>query len=473
MPTLEAARFDGLNPYENQRLVHLTDWDPAARRMLVTTRFGESFQLHEVAQPMGARTQLTFYNERVFGGLYRPGHRDEVTFSLDRGGAENYQVMLLDRKTGATRRLSDGTHRYQGTMWSPDGGLLAYVSNARNGRDFDLYVQDPDRPGSERRVAELQGSWAPLDWSPDGTRILLGHYISINESSLAAVDVASGRLAAVSPEPPAGEKVAWRGGVWAHDGSIYTGTDQGSEFLRLVRLTPSEDGGAWTPVVLSGDIPWDVESFDVTDDGRVIAFFTNEDGASRLHLLDGASQQALPTPDLPPGVVGEVAFRPGSHELGFTLSWAHSPTDAYSYDPGGGALVRWTESEVGGLDPARFVVPDLVHYPTFDRDAGHTRRIPAFVYHPEPARFPGPRPVLVNIHGGPEAQARPGFQREQQLLLDDWAWRASTPTCAARTATARATSRWTTACGARTRCKDIGALLDWIATQPDLDAGRG
>ena len=131
---------------------------------------------------------------------------------------------------------------------------------------------------------------------------------------------------------------------------------------------------------------------------------------------------ALPSPELPPGVGDELHFRRGSHELGFALNWARSPYDVYSYDADSGRLERWTASETGGLDAARFAVPKLVRYPTFDtagRQGSARRTIPAFVYSPAADRFPGRRPVMISIHGGPEAQTRPRFLFELNYLVDE------------------------------------------------------
>lgn len=472
VPAIPAAQAQELLPYENIRAAGFSDWHPTERRMLIGTRFAESVQLHEVAMPMGARTQLTFYRDPVPGGSYRPGHPDQIVYALNEGGAENFQMFLLDRTTGKARRFTDGKHRYQGARWSYDGNLLAYVSNARNGRDFDLYVADPSADGSERRVVELQGSWAPFDWTQDGKRILLGELVSANESYLHWVDVASGELHAITPhrKGDADPQVSWQGGTWAKDGkSVYTTTDKDSEFLRLVRLDPAT--GATT--VLSGSIPWDVEGFELSDDGKVLAFFTNEDGIGKLHILDTKTGKPLPAPDLPAGVPGGGGFRPGSHEIAFSLSWAQAPSDIYSYDVDKKRLDRWTASETGGLNPQSFVVPQLVRFPTFDQDEkGARRTIPAFVYHPPADRFPGRRPVILNIHGGPEAQALPAFLGSNNYVINELGVAVIAPNVRGSSGYGKSYLKLDNAEKREDTVKDVGALLDWIATQPDLDPSR-
>ncbi|MDP9120582.1 MAG: prolyl oligopeptidase family serine peptidase [Acidobacteriota bacterium] len=469
VPQLSRARSEDLRPYENIRTAGLSAWHPGQRQMLILTRFAEAAQLHEVKMPLGDRTQLTFYGDAVGEGHYRPGNPNQIVFSLNQGGAENLQFLLLERQSGRVQRFTDGVHRYQTPLWSHQGKLLAYVSNARNGRDGDLYVADPGAPGSERRVAQLDGSWAALDWSADDRRLLIQEEISINESYLWAVDVASGERTPLTPRRP-GPAVAYHGGRWANDGrSVYTTTDRDSEFLRLVRLDP--ESAAQT--VLSGDVPWDVESFDVSSDGALLAYFVNEEGVSKLRLADARTGKPLPAPQLPAGVAGRPLFRPGSHEVGFSLSWARCPSDVYSYDPGSAHLERWTASETGGLDTESFVLPQLVRYPTFDRDAAGARRTtPVFVYRPPAERWKGRRPVLISIHGGPEGQARPDFLGSTNYYVNELGVAVLDPNVRGSSGYGKSYLLLDNGMKREDSVKDIGALLDWIATQPDLDANR-
>ena len=472
VPPIPLAGTEGLAPYENIRVANAVDWHPTERRVLIRTRFGETNQLHEVAMPLGARTQKTFMREQVMDGAYRPNDPSQIVFQLNEGGAENFQLFLLDTKTGRYRRFTDGQHRYMDPRWSRSGKLIAYGSNARNGRDVDLYVADPSTPGSERRVAEVSGDWTVADWSPDDQRILMREYISINESYLHWVDVATGRMHAITPRQASGAPtVSYLGGQWSRDGkSVYALSDLDSEFMRLVRIDP--DGGRQT--VLSGAIPWDVEEFELSEDGKVLAFFVNEDGVSRLHFLNTETGQALPTPELPEGVAGNLLFRPGSHEVAFSLSWARSPNDVYSYDADTRKLERWTASEAGGLSPERFVVPELVRFPTFDTvsPGGAKRTIPAFIYRPAADRFPGKRPVFITIHGGPEAQARPTFQGSYNFIPDDLGVVLIVPNVRGSTGYGKTYLKLDNGELRENSVKDIGALLDWIATQPDMDASR-
>jgi dipeptidyl aminopeptidase/acylaminoacyl peptidase len=473
VPAIPREQVADLLPYENIRTAVLADWHPKERKIYIRTRFAQSVQLHEVGMPMGDRRQLTFYNDPLFWVAARPNDPDQVVYAVNEAGAENYQFYLLDRKTGRAQRFTDGKSRNMNPLWSPDGKLLAWVSNARNGRDFDLYLADPAKPGSERRLAELQGSWEPLDWSPDGRRLLLFEEISANESYLHWLDVATGEVKAITPHPAKAENaepVAYQGGRWAADGrSVFTATDRGSEFLRLVRLGLDNSIQA----EISRDMPWDVQSLDLSDDGTLLAYASNEDGFSKLHLVDTKTGAALPSPELPPGVGTGLKFRPGSHEIGFSLSWARSPSDVYSYDPESRKLERWTASEAGGLNTETFAVPELVHYPTFDETApGRHRMIPAFVYRPPADRFPGRRPVYIDIHGGPESQAKPDFQGSLNYLPNELGVALVVPNVRGSTGYGKSYLRLDDWKKREDSVKDIGALLDWIQQQPDLDPSR-
>lgn len=473
VPPIPMAGTEGLAPYENIRIANFVDWHPTERRVLIRTRFGETNQLHEVAMPLGARTQKTFMREQVMDGAYRPNDPLQIVFQLNEGGAENFQLFLLDTRTGRYRRFTDGKHRHTDPRWSNSGKLLAFGGNARNGRDLDLYVADPSVPGSERRVAELSGDWTAVDWSPDDKRILMREYVSINESYLHWVDVATGQIHAITPRQAQGAPtVAYLGGQWSPDGrSVYALSDLDSEFMRLVRI--DLDGGGHT--VLSGEIPWDVEELELSDDGKILAFLVNEDGISRLRIVNAGTGQALPSPEVPEGVAGNLLFRPGSHEIAFSLSWARSPNDVYSYDVDAKRLERWTASEAGGIPAERFVVPQLVRYPTFDTASpggGAKRTIPAFIYRPAADRFPGKRPVVINIHGGPEAQSRPIFQGSYNFIPDELGVVLIVPNVRGSAGYGKTYLKLDNGMLREDSVKDIGALLDWIATQPDMDASR-
>jgi dipeptidyl aminopeptidase/acylaminoacyl peptidase len=249
----------------------------------------------------------------------------------------------------------------------------------------------------------------------DASRILLGEYVSVNESYLWLLDAGTGEKRLITPRTTAAgaEPVAYGGGTFAADGKhAYVTTDRGSEFMRLARL----DLATGEHTFLAEQLDWDVEEFDVSPDGSRIAYVVNEDGVSVLRMLDTQTGKELPKPPLPVGVIYGVRWHANGNDLGITLSTARTTADVYSLDVRSGTLERWTESETGGLNPATFAEPQLVRWPSFDG-----RPISGFLYAPDARRFPGKRPVVIDIHGGPEGQSRRASSAAQ--LLHDRAGR--------------------------------------------------
>lgn len=436
--------------------------------LLITTRFAETNQAHCVRAPLGMREQLTFFAEPIgqVASAPRAGGNGFV-YAQDVGGSEFWQLHWYDLDTRQTTLLSDGrTSRNERPLFSRDGKQIAFSSTSRNGTDTDIWVRDL-ATGRSRAVVTEGGSWYAADFSPDGKRLLVLKYVSINESYPGEVDLATGKLRLF---PVDGGKAAFTTFQYASDGSVFYVSDEGTQFRTLRHHDPK--GGK--PRQVSADIPWDVEDVVQSPDGRLLAFSVNEDGIGKLHLrrLPGLEPVALPS--LPVGVIGNFGFSHDGTRLAVTINSATSPSDVYVIALGDGAgsmdtLVRWTQSEVGGLDAGRFVAPTLVRYPTFDTVDGKSRTIPAFYYRPP---GDGPFPVVVQIHGGPEAQARPVFNPTIQYLVNEAKIAVLVPNVRGSAGYGKDYLLLDNGMQREDSVKDIGALLDWIATRPELDADR-
>ena len=396
--------------YLEFRAAALDGWHPTRREMLISTRFADSTQLHHVKMPGGARRQLTFLPEPVASGSYQPKRANYVVFTQDQGGGEFYQLYRYDLADGRIHLLTDGRSRNTGVRWAESGRHFAYTSTRRNGRDNDIYAIDPANPSSDRQVLQVQGGgWSVQDWSPDEGKLLLIEYISINESYLHLLDINSGTKRLLTPQ--GASKVSYYGGRFAKDGrSLFVTTDKDSEFQRLCRMDLST--GELT--VITKNIPWDVDDLELSPDGRTIAFISNEEGVGVLHLLDARTEKELRVPRLPLGILSGLKWHENSRDLGFNLTSAKSPMDVYSLDVKSGKVERWTESETGGLNTEAFVEPELVRLKSFDGTP-----LSGFLFRPDAKRFPGKRPVLINIHGGPEGQSRPQFQSRYNYFINE------------------------------------------------------
>src|SRR5262245_34747616 len=463
IPKIPASLVEGVGRYTKFRMALLADWHPTRREMLIATRSGDTVQIHQVKVPGGARTQLTFFPDRVREARYQPKQGNSFVFLKGSGGNERFQAYRYDFATGNVTLLTDGTSRNSLGVWSNGGHNLVYTSTRRNGADFDFYLMNPADPKSDRLLLEVKGGWEAVAWSPDDSKILLAEYVSINESYLWLLDSGSGAKTLITPKGGS-EKIAYGGGEFGKDGKgLYVTTDKDSEFRRLAYL----DLGTKKHTFLTDHIKWDIEEFKLSPDGKIIAFVANEDGVSTLHLLDTATGKEKPfLSKLPAGSVFGVQWHNNGKDLGFVLVSARSPSDVYSLDVDTGKVDRWTESETGGLNTSTFTEPELVRWKTFDE---HT--ISGFLYKP-PAKFTGKRPVIINIHGGPEAQFRPSFLHRDNYFLNEMGVAILFPNVRGSSGYGKTFLTLDNGFKREDTYKDIGALLDWIKTRDDLDADR-
>jgi dipeptidyl aminopeptidase/acylaminoacyl peptidase len=462
VPKIPAALADTVRRYTEFRSAALADWHPRERALLILTRFGDTNQVHVVKTPGGARTQLTFFPERVGNASFQPATGEFFVSSKDMGGNERSQLYRYDLTGGAVSLLTDGKSRNSPPVWSRAGDRFAYSSTRRNGTDWDIYVMDPSKPGKDRLLVKANGMWHAVDWSADNSRLLALHYVSINESYLWLVDTLSGDKVPLTP--PTSEKSSVGDGRLARDGKgVFLTTDKGSEFRRLVLLDMTPAG---KETVLTGHIPWDVSDFELSADGQMLAFVSNEDGVGKLHLMNAQTGKELPAPTLPPGSVAHLQWHHTGRDLAFHLTSARSPADVYSLDISSGRVDRWTTSETGGLNTRGFVEPEQIHWQSFDG-----RDLSGYLYKP-PARFTGKRPVIIDIHGGPESQFRPGFLARKNFYPSELGVALIFPNIRGSAGYGKSFLKLDNGFKRVAAYKDIAALLDWIKSRPDLDAER-
>jgi len=454
--------------YTNFRSAEILSWHPLRREMLIATYMCNTPQVYLVQFPGSARQQMTFFVERPTRGVsYQPTRGDYFIFSKDTGGDENKQNYRYDFATGQITMLTDGKSKNSPGVWSKRGDRIVYSSTRHNGTDVDLYVENPLDPKSDRLLMQLEGGgWSPLDWSPDDSKILALQEISASESYLWMIDVASGEKSLFTPKADrsvAEPSVAYGDGHFSKDGkSVYAITDRDSEFQRVARI----DIATHRYTYLTTHIPWDIFEAQLSPDGKMLAITSNEDGITTLHLLDAATGHEKPLPGLPPGYVVDLRWHPNSRDLGFSLDSARSAQDAYSLDTKTGKVERWTFSELGGLNTQGFVEPSVIHWKSFDGMS-----ISGILYHP-PAHFNGKRPIIIDIHGGPEGQFQPYFLGQQNYYLNELGVVLLFPNIRGSTGFGKKFTSLDNGLLRENAYKDIGTLLDWIGTQPDLDANR-
>jgi dipeptidyl aminopeptidase/acylaminoacyl peptidase len=479
VPSVPAEIAERASRYTNFRAALFTTWNPTRREMLIATRFGDTFQIHKVAAPGAARTQLTFYSDSVRSAFYPPkvaaGTGDSFVFSKDIGGGEYYQLYRYDVATGAVTLLTDGKSRNTDEIWSHDGAKLAYGSTKRNGNDVDIWITDPWHPETAKLVVQnAGGGWGPADFSPDGSQLLLTEYVSANESNLYVANLTTGEKTQITPPQLGGkdaasisQKVAYGGAAFSRDGKgVYLTTDKDSEFQRLAYFDLTTKQFKF----LTTDIQWDVEGFDLSPDGSQIAFTVNEDGYGSLHILETSTGKEHALQGIPAGITTGAKWHPNGEDLAFGLTSARTPYDSYSINLNTGKVDRWTFSETGGLNAQNFAEAQLIHWKSFDG-----KSIGGFLYKPvDPAGKPlaAKHPVIIDIHGGPEGQFRPGFLARNNYLTSELGIAVIYPNVRGSTGYGKEFVTLDNGFLREDSYKDINALFDWIATQPDLDASR-
>ena len=462
IPPIPASIAEKAAKYTDYRTATMYGWHPMKREILIGTRFADTVQVHQVATPAGARTQMTFFGDRVTDASYQPHKGDFFLFRKDVGGGEWYQIFRFDVATGDVTMLTDGKSRNSEFIWSNKGDRIAYAGTLRNNADLDFYVIDSAaKPEPRKPLTENQGGgWQVRDWSPDDRTLLATEYISINESHLWAVDVASGTKKRLTPE---GQKVAYQPIGFSRDGKgVYVATDKDGEFQRLAYMDMA--GGELK--YLNND-PWDVEEAALSEDRQSLAYVVNENGLSTLHVLDLKPGKPRSLPKLPTGQITALHWSENNRDVAFSLNSAQSPSDVYSVDVQTAKLDRWTYSETGGVPSQNFVEPKLVKWKSFDG-----KEISGWLYAPKVKPASGKYPVVINIHGGPEGQSRPGFLGRTNYWINELGAVLIYPNVRGSTGYGKTFSQLDNGFLRENTYKDIGALLDWIGQQPDLDSQR-
>ena len=373
-------------------------WSPNSMRISFLTEITGVPQVWEVAaEGHSWPEQLTFYEERISGAFYSP-KENRLLFSMDAGGNERSQLFLLE--DGVVKDLTgapDAIH-YPGGF-SHDGRCIAYTATRRNGTDFDVFVQELQE-GEPETVWEVSGYHTVADWTPDGRALIVSRHHSNVNNDLYRVDLETGDATLLTGHE--GDARFSGANVTPDGGSLYLATDRDGEFLRLARL----DLATLDLEYLTPD-DRDVESVELSRDGRYLVAARNVDGYSDVLLFNGRGRR-MPDPRIPEGIVGGFEFSPDSGRLAFTLTAPERNPDVWVVDLPDSDARRLTRSSTAGIPSRSFLGPRVVRYTSFDG-----REIPALYYEPETKNAP----VIVNIHGGPESQSRPVFAPVTQYLL--------------------------------------------------------
>jgi dipeptidyl aminopeptidase/acylaminoacyl peptidase len=470
-----ALIFDGVPAGDPNLGAHLADylvgrdasflaWLPD-NSLLISTRFGDTSQVHRVIAPLGMREQLTWYPDPITKVLTAPsGAADGFAFLKEHDADGLPQLYYYSLASHSARMLSSGLGRHGSPLWSADGRHIVFTGNDRDGNTTDIYMSDLGAGTAPHLVvAGRDRPWFPLDWSADGQKLLLWQPGSNDESDLFIGDVNTG---SVLPAETGGKHLGIRHARFAADGrGIYISSVDEGDFSQLRYL----DLVTHQARELTAAIAWDIVDFQVGADGRYLAYVADDDGRDRLTVLDNQSKLELTPAGLPEGRITGLHFDHTGHLLAFSAEGPRSPADAYVYEPERNQLTRWTSSEPGAVDPQIFVPAQAIQYPTWDRGKSGQRLIPAFVYRPN---TPGPHPVLIDIHDGPAGQFRPGFDAFIQFVVNQLGYVVIAPNIRGSTGYGKSFTDLDNGAAREDALRDLGALLVWVGMQKDLDRAK-
>ena len=460
-----------LNRYQEINTARFAGWSSDSKSIFIKTQPGNVTQLHRVSKPGGARSQITFGKEPVGEVVSQPNGR-LLALTRDRGGDEFDQVYILDPDNGLIRKLTSGNALNNRLAWDRMGQNLAYRSTRRNGRSSDIWVQNINSSEPARMLLETDDGtlWKPIDFSRNGKMLLVQQFLSVIDSRIYVKELPDGelRLLAGDAENPSSNIAI---GFDAFDNKVLFVTNQRKGAAELAKVSLDEDPYM---TFMSSANNWDITQFVMSPDRKRGAFVSNEAGISKLYLFDPGRMQFKIERKIPLGLITGLVFSPDSKKLGMTLNSARSPNDAFVLTLGrkptwGRRLTRWTNSEVGGLDTSKFSEPIPIRYSSPLEGSEESLPTPAFVYLP-PGR--GPFPVIIHAHGGPESQFRPGFNPGFQMWIDQLGVAIIAPNIRGSLGYGAKYITLDDGFNREAAVRDIGALLDWIELQPQLDKDR-
>lgn len=463
IPAIPKSLNEKIKKYTESRSANFTAIHPNGKELIMVTRFASTNQLHHLTQPLGNRKQITFFDEPVNSADFEPTKGEYLVYSKDIGGNEFGQLFRLDVATMESTLLTDGGRSQNGGMrWKKDGSGFYFSSTKRNGGDRDIYFMNPLKPEETKLILEVKGGgWGISDISEDGKKLIIGEYVSANESHLYIFDTETRKL---EPITDRNEKQIVQGGAKFGKNSeeIYYVTDRDNEFQRLALMNLKTKKNTY----FTTDIPWEVEDYTLSKDKSKIAFSTNESGLIKLYLMDTATKKYAEIKDLPVGIVSNIEFTKDGKSLFFAQSTYDSSSDIYRLDLATHKIERWTDSEQGEMQKSDMAQPKLIEWTSFDK-----MKISGF-YYPASKKFTGKRPVMINIHGGPEGQSMASSLGSNNYYTNEMGVAVIYPNVRGSSGFGKTYIASDNGFNRMNSVKDIGALLDWIAKQPELDKDR-
>lgn len=463
IPEISKELAAQVKKYAESRGAGLASIHPNGNEIIISTRFGATSQLHKVVQPMGARTQITFFDEPVGGAKYEPIRGEYLIYSKDIGGNEFGQLFKFDLKTLQSTLLTDGGRSQNGGVtWTKDGKGFYFSSTKRNGGDRDIYFMDPNNPAAAKLVLEVKGGgWGISDISEDGKTLLISEYVSANESHLWSLNTENGKLTEITNRKS--KNIVQSNASFSNNANeIWFVTDKDFEFQRLASINSATKKVTY----YTSNIPWDVDFYNLSEDKKSMVFVTNEAGLDKAYLMNTADKTYKEIANIPVGLIGGMDFTKDGKSIFFTQSTGKTASDVFKIDLKSGKIEPWTKSELGEIQENDISLPKAIEWKSFDN-----LKITGF-YYPAAAKFTGKRPAIISIHGGPEGQSQASFLGSSNYYTNEMGVAYITPNVRGSSGFGKTYIAKDNGFLREDSVKDIGALLDWIAQQPELDKDR-
>lgn len=462
VPPIPASLAREVQPYNSPYGLPVAGWNPVKHEIWLKGLSSVTW-ISRVATPGATPETSSIYiqSSGIYDIYFQPQGK-YLAYTRDANGNESFQLYLYEISARSTTLLSDGKSRNTEPVWSNAGDKIVYSSSPAGAEGVSLRLLNPFDPKTDRLLEKSSGSYLKAyDWSPDDKTVVYCDFSSNTASSLWLADVGSGKNVLLSEKSDKPELYDFP--QFSKDGKgVYVVTDHDSDFRRLAYIDLASRKISYVP----SPAQWDVEEFQLAPDGRNVAFITNEEGLSKLHLFDLLDSKEHEVPQLPVGIISDPKWNGDSTDVAFNLKSPRSPIDVYSVNLRTAKVELWAKSVTNGVDTSKFSQPELIHWQTFDK-----RTLSGFLYRP-PEKFKGKRPVIIDIHGGPEEQYRPNFLYENNYLLNELGVAKIYPNVRGSSGYGKSFLSLDNGVRREDAVKDIGALLDWIKAQPDLDAER-
>jgi len=474
VPPVPASLMQRIGRYTEMRGAGLADWSPDGRQLLVSWLAGpagqQRTQLHQVSAAGAPLQQVTRANEPTRSGRYLPSDPSIIVFARDAGGSEATQVFRLDLRSGAETALTEPGQRCETGPFSRDGTAMLVncarvdrsAADRNAGISNTLHLIDV-KTGARRASASLPGTgWWPADIARDGRTALVNLYRSAAEVEVWQLDLVSGERRKLLPREGEPAQFTLASSYTPDDRRFFVISDRFGEFRQAFSYDPQSHRFEG----LTADIPWDVRGGDLSDDRSRVVMITNEAGVGVPRLFDTATLKPLPL-KVPAGLsVTSVRLSKDGTRVAYAGTSSAQPSEVRVIDVARGTEGVWAAADTAGLDTRGFTPIEAIRWRSFDG-----REISGLIQRP-PAKFTGKRPVLIEIHGGPEAQATLAFNGRYNYIVNELGVAFIEPNVRGSTGFGKTFHQLDNGKLREDSVKDIGALLDWIAQQPDLDASR-